>query len=197
MRRMDQWVRQRGPESWYRLSWLIVAVFLTLQVTWSDGLAQTYALTRDPVELVKKYVSLDQKGVRLESTSWETLKPYVNWNEEPTWGHVMVTGSYKVVEDIKQWEVVSMLEVVIPVEFQVLGAMYWETAGFLPEKQVEQVKFRVKAVGGRWRIIEPLLPPHVGQQRMIHYVRQAMLQEIEPSRLASLAALRDELQKAK
>jgi len=197
MRRMDHWVRQRGPESWYRLSWLIVAVFLTLQVTWSDGLAQTYALTRDPVELVKKYVSLDQKGVRLESTSWETLKPYVNWNEEPTWGHVMVTGSYKVVEDIKQWEVVSMLEVVIPVEFQVLGAMYWETAGFLPEKQVEQVKFRVKAVGGRWRIIEPLLPPHVGQQRMIHYVRQAMLQEIEPSRLASLAALRDELQKAK
>jgi hypothetical protein len=185
------------PESWSRLSWLIVAVFLTLQVTWSEGLAQTYALTRDPVELVKKYVSLDQKGVRLESRSWETLKPYVHWKEEPAWGHVMVTGSYKVVEDIKQWEIVNMLEVVIPVEFQVLGAMYWETAGFLPEKRVEQVKFRVKEVGGRWRIIEPLLPPHVGQQRMINYVRQAMLQETEPSLLASLAALRDELQKAK
>lgn len=197
MRRMDHWVRQGEPESCYRFSWLIAAVFLTLQVTWNDGLAQTYALTRDPVELVKKYVSLDQKGVRLESMSWETLKPYVHWKEEPAWGHVMVTGSYNVVDDIKQWEIVSMLEVVIPVEFQVLGAMYWETAGFLPEKHVEQVKFRVKAVGGRWRIIEPLLPPHVGQQRMIHYVRQAMLQETEPSRLASLAALRDALQKAK
>lgn len=197
MRRMDHWVRQGEPESWFRFSWLIAAIFLTLQVTWNDGLAQTYALTRDPVELVKKYVSLDQKGVRLESRSWETLKPYVHWKEEPTWGHVMVTGSYNVVDDIKRWEIVSMLEVLIPVEFQVLGAMYWETAGFLPEKRVEQVKFRVKAVGGRWRIIEPLLPPHVGQQRMINYVRQAMLQEIEPSRLASLAALRDELQKAK
>src|SRR5438093_11185508 len=197
MRRMDHWVRQVEPESWSRLSWLIVAVFLTLQVTWSEGLAQTYALTRDPVELVKKYVSLDQKGVRLESRSWETLKRYVHWEEEPAWGHVMVTGGYKVIDDIKQWEVVSLLEVVIPVEFQVLGAMYWETAGFLPEKQVEQVRFRVKAVGGRWRIIEPLLPPHVGQQRMINYVRQAMLQETEPSLLASLAALRDELQKAK
>lgn len=197
MRRIEHWVRQPGPESWYGLYLLILAVFLTLLVTWSDGLAQTYALNRDPVEVVKKYVSLDQKGVRLESRSWETLKPYVHWKEEPNWGHVMVTGGYKVIDDIKQWEVVSMLEVVIPVEFQVLGAMYWETAGFLPEKQVEQVKFRVKAVGGRWRIIEPLLPPHVGQQRMINYVRQAMLQETEPSRLATLTSLRDELQKAK
>ena len=176
---------------------LLLTIFFVLFVTSGDGLAQTYALNRDPVELVKKYVSLDQKGVRLESRSWETLKPYVHWKEEPAWGHVMVTGGYKVIDDIKQWEVVSLLEVVIPVEFQVLGAMYWETAGFLPEKQVEQVRFRVKAVGGRWRIIEPLLPPHVGQQRMVNYVRQAMLQETEPSRLASLAALREELQRAK
>lgn len=163
----------------------------------NEGLAQTYALNHDPVEVVQKYVSLDQKGVRLEALSWETLKPYVNWKEEPAWGHVMVTGEYKVVDDIRQWEVVSMLEVVIPVEFQVLGAIYWETAGFLPEKQVELVKFRVKAVRGRWQIIEPLMPPHVGQKRMINYVRQAMLQETEPSRLATLTALRDELQKAK
>jgi hypothetical protein len=176
---------------------LLLTICFVVFITSGDGRAQTYALTRDPVELVKKYVSLDQKGVRLESKSWETLKPYVHWKEEPTWGHVMVTGSYKVVDDIKQWEIVNMLEVVIPVEFQVLGAMYWETAGFLPEKRVEQVKFRVKAVGGRWRIIEPLFPPHVGQQRMIQYVRQAMLQEIEPSRLASLAALRVDLEKAK
>lgn len=197
MRRAEHQVRQPGPESRHSLHWLTLPVFLTLLATSSDGLAQTYALNRDPVEVVKKYISLDQKGVRLESRSWETLKPYVHWKEEPTWGHVMVTGGYKVIDDIKQWEVVSMLEVVIPVEFQVLGAMYWETAGFLPEKQVEQVKFRVKAVGGRWRIMEPLLPPHIGQQRMINYVRQAMLQETEPSRQATLSALRDELQKAK
>lgn len=197
MRRTENQVRQLEPEGWHSPSWLALAVFLTLLVTWSDGLAQTYALNHDPVEMVQKYVSLDQKGVRLEAMSWETLKPYVNWKDEPAWGHVMVTGGYKVVDDIKQWEVVNMLEVVIPVEFQVLGAIYWETGGFLPEKQVEQVRFRVKAVGGRWRIIEPLLPPHVGQKRMINYVRQAMLQETEPSRLATLTALRDELQKAK
>jgi len=194
---MEHWVRQPGPDSRHSLHWLAIAVSFALLLTWSEGLTQTYGLLRDPVEVVKKYVSLDQRGIRLESISWETIRPYVNWKEEPSWGHVMVTASYKIVDDIKQWEVISMMEVLIPVEYQVLGAVYWEAPGFLPEKQIERVKFRVKAVGGRWRIIEPLLPPHVGQKRMINYVRQAMLQELEPSRLAILTALRDELQKAK
>ncbi len=194
---MEHWVRQPGPDSRHSLHWLAIAVSFALLLTWSEGLTQTYGLLRDPVEVVKKYVSLDQRGIRLESISWETIRPYVNWKEEPSWGHVMVTVGYKIVDDIKQWEVISMMEVLIPVEYQVLGAVYLEAPGFLPEKQVERVKFRVKAVGGRWRIIEPLLPPHVGQKRMINYVRQAMLQELEPSRLAILTALRDELQKAK
>jgi len=194
---MEHWVRQPGPDSRHSLHWLAIAVSFALLLTWSEGLTQTYGLLRDPVEVVKKYVSLDQRGIRLESISWETIRPYVNWKEEPSWGHVMVTVGYKIVDDIKQWEVISMMEVLIPVEYQVLGAVYLEEPGFLPEKQVERVKFRVKAVGGRWRIIEPLLPPHVGQKRMINYVRQAMLQELEPSRLAILTALRDELQKAK
>ena len=194
---MEHWVRQPGPDSRHSLHWLAIAVSFALLLTWSEGLTQTYGLLRDPVEVVKKYVSLDQRGIRLESISWEAIRPYVNWKEEPSWGHVMVTVGYKIVDDIKQWEVISMMEVLIPVEYQVLGLVYWEAPGFLPEKQVEQVKFRVKAVGGRWRIIEPLLPPHVGQKRMINYVRQAMLQELEPSRLAILTALRDELQKAK
>ena len=194
---MEHQVRQPGPDSRHSLLWLAIAVSIALLLTWSEGQTQTYGLLRDPVEVVKKYVSLDQRGIRLESISWETIRPYVNWKEEPTWGHVMVTVGYKIVDDIKQWEVISMMEVLIPVEYQVLGAVYLEAPGFLPEKQVERVKFRVKAVGGRWRIIEPLLPPHVGQKRMINYVRQAMLQELEPSRLAILTALRDELQKAK
>ena len=194
---MEHWVRQPGPDSRHSLLWLAIAVSIALLLTWSEGQTQTYGLLRDPVEVVKKYVSLDQRGIRLESISWETIRPYVNWKEEPSWGHVVVTSGYKIVDDIKQWEVISMMEVLIPVEYQVQGLVYWEAPGFLPEKQVEQVKFRVKAVGGRWRIIEPLLPPHVGQKRMINFVRQAMLQELEPSRLAILTALRDELQKAK
>jgi hypothetical protein len=50
---------------------------------------------------------------------------------------------------------------------------------------------------GRWKIIEPILPPHVGQKRMLNVVRQAMLEEKDGTRQASLAALQAELRKAK
>ncbi|MER3425416.1 MAG: hypothetical protein C4293_21450, partial [Nitrospiraceae bacterium] len=136
------------------------------------------------------------KGARLEAISWESQKPYIGWKEEPVWGHVVVISTYEVLEDIRQWEVKNSLDVVIPVEFKVLGAVYLEKATFLFEPQVERIGFRVKAVQGLWRIVEPIVPPHVGQKRMINFVRQAMIEETDPTRLAALTSLRDELRKA-
>jgi hypothetical protein len=92
---------------------------------------------------------------------------------------------------------VNPLEVVIPVTFQVIGSVYLETAGFLPDDTVEEIRVRVKSIRNRWRIIEPLLPPHVGQKRMINYVREAWVKETEPAKRESLAALQDELRKVK
>jgi len=89
------------------------------------------------------------------------------------------------------------LEVVIPVTFEVIGYVYLETAGFVPESSVEEVRVRVKSVKNRWRIIEPVLPPHVGQKRMINFVREAWVKETEPAKRESLAALQEELRKAK
>jgi len=50
---------------------------------------------------------------------------------------------------------------------------------------------------GRWRIMEPILPPHVGQKRLIGFVRQAILREKDPSRQAKLGELLAALKKAK
>lgn len=161
-----------------------------------DGFAVTGHLKKDPAELLEKYLSLDLKGARLDPMAWETLKPYINWSDEPVWRHAVVITGYQVIDDIKQWEVVSMLEVVIPVEFRVLGGMYWDTAAFLPESHVEQVRFRIRAVADRWRIVEPMLPPHVGQKYIVNYVRHAMLQETDPGHLAALGSLRSDLEKA-
>jgi hypothetical protein len=174
-----------------------LAAALLLLLLSSDGLAQTGALNKDPVEVVTKYLSLDRHGARLEAMSWETLKPYINWKEEPAWGHVVVITDFEVLDDIAQWQIIDMLEVVIPVKFRVLGSMYWETAGFTPGAKVEEIRFRVKGVVGRWRIIEPILPPHVGQKRMIGYVRQAILDEKNPARQAKLGELLAALKKAK
>ena len=162
-----------------------------------EVLAQTGALNHPPTELVKKYFELDQKGAKLDSLSYESLAPYRDWQEEPAWGRIVVIRGFSVAEHYRQWEVVNRLEVVIPVTFEVIGYVYLETAGFVPESSVEEVRVRVKSVKNRWRIIEPVLPPHVGQKRMINFVREAWVKETEPAKRESLAALQEELRKAK
>lgn len=159
--------------------------------------AQTGGLSHSPADIVKKYFELDQKGAKLDSASFETLAPYRSWDSEPVWGKIIVIRGFSVAEHHRDWEVVDRLEVVIPVTFQVIGAVYLETAGFLPEPSVEQIRVRVKSVKNRWRIIEPVLPPHVGQKRMINFVKEAWVKETEPAKRESLAVLQDELRKAK
>jgi hypothetical protein len=159
--------------------------------------AQTGGLGRSPADIVKKYFELDQKGAKLDAMSFEALAPYRGWDTEPVWGKVIVIRAFSVAEHHRDWEVVNRLEVVIPVTFQVIGAVYLETAGFLPEASVEEVRVRVKSVKNRWRIIEPVLPPHVGQKRMINFVREALVKETEPTKRESLAVLQSELRKVK
>jgi hypothetical protein len=112
--------------------------------------AQTGGLSHSPAEIVKKYFELDQKGAKLDSMSLETLAPYRNWDTEPVWGKVVVIREFSVAEHHRDWEVVNRLEVVIPVTFTVIGSVYLETAGFLPEATVEEIHVRVKSVRNRW-----------------------------------------------
>lgn len=179
-----------------RLS-LSLGIALFLLVLPTDGLAQTGSIVHDPTDMLVKYLGLDIKGVRLDAFSQEVLAPYIAWKDEPIWGRTVVITSYEVIDDFKQWTVVSQSEAVIPVEYKVLGSVYWEKASFLPEPRVERIGFRVKIVGDRWRIAEPILPPHVGQKRMINYVRQALLDEKDQAKAATLETLLDDLKKAK
>ncbi len=162
-----------------------------------DVRAQTGSLEQSPAEVVKKYFALDQKGAKLDALSYEALAPFREWEEEPAWGRVVVTRGFSVAEHYRQWEIVDRLEVVIPVTFEVIGSVYMETAGFVPEPTVEEIRVRVKSVRNRWRIVEPVLPPHVGQKRMVNFVREAWVKETDPGKRQTLAQLRDELRKAK
>ena len=170
---------------------------LALVLSAGDGLAQTGSLDHSPVDVVKQYLALDYKGARLDAMSVETVASYTSWPEEPTWGHVVVIRGFVVAEHYRQWEVIDKLEVVIPVTFQVIGSVYLETAGFVQEAGTEEVRFRVKAVKNRWRIVEPMFPPHVGQKRMVNVVREAWIKETDPAKRDRLGALRDELRKVK
>jgi len=176
---------------------LILCQLLALVLSAGDGLAQTGSLKHSPADVVKRYLALDSKGARLDAMSVETVASYTSWSEEPTWGHVVVTRGFVVAEQYRQWEVIDRLEVVIPVTFQVIGSVYMETAGFVQEAETEEVRFRVRAVKNRWRIVEPMLPPHVGQKRMVNVVREAWVKEPDPAKRDRLGALRDELREAK
>lgn len=173
-----------------------VLPLLLLAAPAADCPALTTDIKKDPATAVKAYLSLDMKGARLDAMSWETLRPFINWSREMSWGIVVVIEDYEVVDDIKAWEVVSLVDVWIPVKFKVLGTMEWDEVVFKPERHVEEVRFHVKAVGDRWRIMEPTLPPHVGHKRLVAHVRQAMLQETDGAKLAKLTELRDSLGKA-
>jgi hypothetical protein len=175
----------------------VLALLLAVLAPAPVAFPQSGSLDRSPTEVVKRYVTLDQKGARLDAMSFDTIVPYIDWREEPAWGRVVVIQDVAVPDDYRKWEVISHLEVIIPATFRVVGSVYLETAAFVPEEKVEEVRFRVKEVRGKWRIVEPVIPPHVGIKRMVNFVREAMLHEQDTERRGALAALEASMRKAR
>ncbi len=181
---------------------ILMLVLVGLAWSASPGLAQTGftqvgSLRRSPADIVKRYVRLDQKGARLDAMGFDVLAPYIDWNDEAAWDHVIVIQRVDVAEDYRKWEILDNLDVIIPVTFEVRGSVDLKTAVFIPDERTEEVRFHVKAVGNVWRIIEPMIPPHIGVTRMMNFVRQAGLQEKDDGQRGALEALESSLRKAK
>lgn len=151
-------------------------------------------ITEDPTKLLNKYLSLDKKGVRLEAASWQVVQPYVTWVEEPAWGHVVVISAFHIVDDVSQWDIIGTMEARIPVTFDVLGTMHWESVTFVPDPHQESHFFHIKTVYDRWQIAAPQLPPHVGRRRLLDFVRWTELQEPEAVKKALFASLHKQLE---
>ncbi|MBH0181808.1 MAG: hypothetical protein HP490_09080 [Nitrospira sp.] len=181
---------------------VVVCVVLGLIVTAGigqaqTGLSQSGSLKRSPAEIVKRYVRLDQKGARLETMGFDVLAPYVDWKEEPSWDHVVVIQEAIVPEDYRKWTIIDNLDIIIPVTFRVRGSVNFKSAVFVPEDKTEEVRFHVKAVRNNWRIVEPVIPPHIGVPRMVNFAREAVLREQDAAQRGILTALEGSLRKAK
>lgn len=186
--------------SWSKSFRALAGLFVWIPFTWAVPnllWAFTGDITKDPSELVRKYLSLDKRGARLEAQSVSVTAPYVAWEEEPVWGRVVVIRGYEVITDPTQWQIVNSMEVFIPVTFDVVGTMHWGTATFSLEPSTELIYFHIKALQNQWKIIAPQLPPHVGQKRLRDYVRHAWLQESESSRKRVLKVLEEQLRQAR
>lgn len=175
----------------------IAALVCALVLAAVQARAESGSSDHPPTEIIKRYVLLDQKGARLDAMSFEALVPYVDWREEPSWGRVVIIQEASIPEDYRRWQIINSLEVVIPVTFRVLGSVYLETAAFVPDETGEEVRFHVKAIGGKWRIVEPVIPPHIGLKRMIDLARDAEVKETDAEKRAGLAALGETLRKVK
>ncbi len=189
----------RGPLVWIPRVVGCACALAVLSVTApvNQGFAQSGSLKKSPVEIVKNYVRLDQKGARLDSMSFEALMPYIHWREEPTWDRIVIIQETEIPEDYRKWEIINNLEVVIPVIYQVQGAVFLKTATFVPEELAEEVHFHVKAIGNHWRIIAPVIPPHIGLKRMVNFVREVEFEERDAAQRKVLATLVDSLRKVK
>ncbi len=160
-------------------------------------LSLTGDLTNDPAKVIKKYLSLDKRGVRLTAQTYEAVKPYVAWEqEEPAWERFVVIRDYSVIDDVTQWDIVSSTEAVIPVTFQVLGVVHVRTATFVSMPREERFSIRIRAVDNHWKMVSPAFPPHVGRRRLADFVKEAMLQEDKAGRVETLRRLREALIKA-
>lgn len=160
-------------------------------------LSLTGDLTNDPAKVVDKYLSLDKRGVRLTAQTYESVKPYVAWEqEEPVWNRFVVIRDYSISDDVTQWDVVSGTEAFIPVTFQVLGVVHVETATFVPGPREQVLRVHIRAVDHRWKLVGPVFPPHVGRQRLADFVKDSMFHEDDAGRAGTLRRLREALVKA-
>lgn len=186
-----------SPATVFFLATVLFLLFLTGGwIVPPPAVGLTGDLTNDPADVIKKYLSLDHRGARLTAPSYESVRPYVAWDEEPTWEHFVVIREFAVNDDVTQWNVVSSTEAVIPVTFQVLGIVDWETATFVPDPREEIHAVRIRAVDNRWRMIEPMFPPHVGHKRVMNFVKDVALQERDETRIRVLDTLRADVEKA-
>ncbi len=104
-------------------NWPVMCVVLIGWLTVvSIASAQTASIKHSPSDVVKRYVTLDYKGARLDAMSTEAVASYTSWNEEPAWGHVVVTRGFVVSEDYRQWEGIDWLGIVVPVSLRVIGS---------------------------------------------------------------------------
>lgn len=188
-------VRHVNPLPRCFVHYLVALAILAPAVPSDAQLTPSGSMRRSPAEVVKRYVLLDRKGARLDAPSFETVTPYIEWKEEPAWGRIVVVQKTTVPEDYRKWEILNNLEVIIPVTFHVLGAVYLETATFVSQETTEEVRFHVKVVENFWRIVDPMIPPHVGLKRMMNFVREAETNEQDEAHRRILATLVESLQK--
>ena len=127
-----------------------------------------------PEETVKAYCDLDAQGVRLTSTTWSKVLPYISWTEEAGFDRAVVISGFSVGKVQKK----NDKESTVTVEYQVLGSV---SGDYIAGRKAESIRFTVAKTDRGWKITEPdFMPPHV--------LAQAMAMHLEGTKKSETAA---------
>lgn len=114
-----------------------------------------------PQNTVRRFCRADATGARVFGVQWGRVAELVAWPFDPAWDRVLFVTGYRIgpprgLEDGR---------VAVDVDYGVVGEA--TVTGFEPGVHVESVTFVLDDdAGGQWRIISPLLPPHVFGHRV-------------------------------
>ena len=146
----------------YCLMLVVIAVMVLPGCSKDSGTPLNTLAT--PEETVKAYCDLDAKGVRLASTTWSKVLPFISWSEEAGFDRAVVISGFSIGNVQKKGD----KESTVTVEYQVLGVV---SGDYVSGKKSESVRFKVVKTGRGWKINEPdFMPPHVLAKDMVKHL---------------------------
>lgn len=108
---------------------------------------------RTPRAVVEAYCKADFDGMQTDSDTWRSFAQYATWPDAPGWdGFTIVSG----------YTVSPAGPARVKVIYAVLGVLEGEEARAAPRPK--EVVYTLVRRGGRWRVDDPQLEPHVSPE---------------------------------
>lgn len=114
-----------------------------------------------PQNAVRRFCAADAMGARMIAGQWREVGELVAWPFDPAWDRVVSITGYR----IGSTEALDDGQVNVEVDYAVVGET--TSTGFEAGAHVERVTFLLDSAGdNHWRIVAPLVPPHVFGHRL-------------------------------
>lgn len=127
-----------------------------------------------PAEVVRAFCKLDFEGARLEAANYPKIAKLYSWKGEPGWDTALIVKSFRVKPVANNGNTASVI-----VEY----TQYGELAGeeFHLKEGANAARFKLKKISGSWRIIAPVIPPHVSVSAIRQHIEALVRDEGQES----------------
>jgi len=119
---------------------------------------------------VNQYCKLDYKGARLQTSTYDRISNFTDWEEEPGWDSVVVVKDFKTKSSHVAGNGAS-----VSVEYTEYGKL--NGSEFLAKRGTETITFRLRKLNGVWKITSPEVPPHVSPGALIAHIEELISAE--------------------